>query len=208
MEEKHEWRNRISSRTQSLAGKKAKHFGKVHGKTCVVSWQHVCSEKVEVSPCTCCNLIYTSVCPAVGTKDTGATYRTCIAVSICTPSSIYNLEASVPCTGCDVERDTGWEGGGDSTWRRLELNGPSVDKCSGERRRWNRGIRVWRVEFVSDVTHSRILPCTAAEIQWRVQVTNHSGSRLFCSLSAKRVANVKLNVTIYGRKGKALFYWG
>ena len=25
---------------------------------------------------------------------------------------------------------------------------------------------------------------------------------MFCSLSAKRVVNVKLNVTIYGRKGK------
>jgi hypothetical protein len=66
------------------------------------------------------------------------------------------------------------------------------------------GIGEWECEdeFVSDVTHGRISPSTAAEIQWRVQVINHSGTRLFCSLSAKGAAHVELNVTLYGRKGK------
>jgi hypothetical protein len=72
--------------------------------------------------------------------------------------------ASVPCTGCEVERDTGGEGGvppHDVGWSSMApLLTNAVE--SGED---GIGERECEVEFVSDVTHARILPSTTAEIQ-------------------------------------------
>jgi len=113
---------------------KAKHSCEVHGNTCRSFAVHVLQLDLHFSVSCSRNKKIQGHLQNLHRK------KHLHAIKHLQPTLIF--AASVPCTGCDVPRDTGWEGGGPPHDVRLELNGPSVDKCSGERRRWNRGMRL------------------------------------------------------------------
>ena len=115
---------------------------------------HVCCEKLEVPPRAHPATWSTLQCVLQSEQvDTGAlaqpaSREASVRHQTCTTYTNLRSECTLYWVRRGKTHQVCWRRGGGGgkeayTWRRHELNGPSVDKCSRVRRRWNRRMAVW-----------------------------------------------------------------